>query len=323
MLNGVGRSEEHDYVTDTFVRCTRELSRSELFGYAEADRGRFDFACVLTRDHTRQLIGQTLTHHAAGIDKDLASLLHESDGELPVYLYPHEARSEGRVQEFLHHARGAIPHRVSLLRLFRYPVFDADNESERALVTQTIRDQVREDLLLNVLFGRLNATDVGMLLQGTGIPGLLIAVLDEVARHGFFNFPALGRALDTNPTTLRPRVFSLVAAGMLDQAAQASLFRATQRGRVMLKVCSLLLRDRMIGPELAFVLDRLDLGSDPAVPNPVPLDALIGLGFSAVDRRKWLVTEADAAVTRFGVELSGEGFVVDDPQHSGMIWIGR
>lgn len=95
---------------------------------------------------------------------------------------------EGRVQEFLHHARRELRHWVSLLRLCRYPVFDADNEPDRTLVAQTIRDQVRDDLLLNVLFGRLNATDVGMLLQGNGIPGLLIAVLDEVARHGFFNF---------------------------------------------------------------------------------------------------------------------------------------
>ncbi|QUR67787.1 hypothetical protein [Mycobacterium spongiae] len=68
---------------------------------------------------------------------------------------------------------------------------------------------------------------------------------------------------------------------------------------------------------------RSDLGADPAVPHPVPLDVLIGLGFSAVDKWKRLVSEAHAADTRFGVELSGEGFVVDDPRHSGMIWVGR
>ena len=78
---------------------------------------------MLTRDYSRQIIGQTLTYHAAGIDKDLASLLHEPNGELPVYLYPHEARNEGRVQELLHNARVQLPDRVSLLRLFRYPVF--------------------------------------------------------------------------------------------------------------------------------------------------------------------------------------------------------
>ncbi len=322
-LYRVGRSEEHNYVTDLFVRYTRDMSHSELFGYAEADRGRFDFACVLTRDHSRQLVGQTLTRHAEGIDKDLASLLHEPEGELPVYLYSHEARNEGRVQEFLHNARRQLPDRVSLLRLFRYPVFDADNESERELVARAIRDQIREDLLLNVLFGRLHATDIAMLLQGTGIPGLLIAVLDEIARNGFINFPALGRALDTNPTTLRARVSSLVAAGMLEQAAQASLFRATPRGRVLLKICALLLRDPMIDPELAFVLDRLDLGSDPMVPDPAPLDVVIRLGFSADDKRKRLVSEAHTAITQFCVDLSGEGFIIDDPQTNELTWIGR
>ncbi|WP_147403944.1 hypothetical protein [Nocardia panacis] len=44
-------------MTDVFIETARELSRSEVFGYAEADRGLFDFACVLTRDNSRHLVG--------------------------------------------------------------------------------------------------------------------------------------------------------------------------------------------------------------------------------------------------------------------------
>ena len=60
------RCAEHDFVTECFIGVAHEMSRSEVFGYKEADRGVFDFACVLTRDNSRNLIGYTLTHHAAG-----------------------------------------------------------------------------------------------------------------------------------------------------------------------------------------------------------------------------------------------------------------
>lgn len=320
----MARSDEHNYVTNVFIGCAHELSRSELFAYGEADRARFDFACVLTRDYSRQIIGQTLTHHAAGIDKDLASLLHEPNGELPVYLYPYEARNEGRVQEFLHNARVQLPDRVSLLRLFRYPVFDADNDRERACVEAAIRHQICDDLLLNILFGRLHAADINLLLLGNErIHGLRLALLNEIAMRGFRDSRALERALYENRSTLRPRLLSLVAAGMLEQSAGDWYFRVTQRGRVILRVCHLLMRDNVIGPELAFILDRLDLGVDRTVPPPTRPEELIELAFGPSGKRKRLICEANAAVANFGSELSGEGFLLTDPRDRGTIWLGR
>lgn len=305
------RSDEHDFVTQTFIECTHELSRSELFGYGEADRGRFDFACVLTRDFSRQLVGQTLTHHAAGIDKDLASLLHEPDGELPVYLYAHEARNESRIQEFLHNAREHLPKRVGLLRLYNYPTFDADNEHERKSVQESIRVQILDDLLLNVLFGRLQAVDVDMFLQGTGIHGLLLAALDGIALHGFVNFPSLAKPLDINPSTLRPRVFALFAAGMLEQLAGASIYRATTRARVLLRICNLLLPGQAIGSELGYILQRLDLGTPERVPEALESTELLCIGYGPNEKLIRLVSEAVAAKQFFGALIPGEGYPVD------------
>ncbi|WP_280297082.1 hypothetical protein [Nocardia abscessus] len=313
-------------MTEVFIESARELSRSEVFGYAEADRGRFDFACVLTRDHSRNLIGQTLTHHAAGIDKDLGSLLHDLGGELPVYLYPHEARSEGRVQEFLYNARGRLPDRVELLRLFRYPVFDADNDAERNAVANAIKSQVIDDLLLNVLFGRLSSSDIDFFLNGLGIPGLLMATLNEIAVNGFLNFPTLGKVLNSNPTTLRPRVSTLVAAGMLEQAARGSFYRATPRARVFLRICHLLLRGAMIGAELAFILNRLNLGDGTAVRIASP-DDMVSMQFSSEMKRAILLHELHHAIKEFGASFSGEGFLLgsrpDLPEPPGVTWVGR
>src|SRR5437879_4985859 len=192
----MAESPEHKFVSSTFVRVVDQLSRSELFGYREADRGRFDFACVLQRDHSRQLVGQTLTRHAEGIEKDLNSLLFGDSSELPIYLYAQSTRNEARIREVLHEARLALPDRVALVRLYPYPPdFDADKESDRATVEECIRDRMVDDLLLNVLFGRLSATDVALFLNSTGIPGVSLAALEAIGLFGFFNFPELANNL--------------------------------------------------------------------------------------------------------------------------------
>lgn len=173
----------------------------------------------------------------------------------------------------------------------------------------TIRQQVIEDLILNVLFGRLGAVDVALFLQGTGIPGLLLASLEAIAVHGFFNFPALAAQVgEVKPSTLRPRVQSLVAAGMLSQAKRASYYRITPRARVFLQVCHLLERTDSVGPELSYVLNVLGLGSTSVVDVPDTLDQEISLGNGPEDSRARLIFEARAAKQQFGASLRGVGY---------------
>ncbi len=302
------------------------MSRSEVFGYAEADRGVFDFACTLTGDQSRNLVGQTLTHHAAGIDKDLASLLHDSDSHLPVYLYSNEARHVARVQEFLQKARGQLPDRVKLLRHLRYPRFDADNEQERALVTEEIKSQIVEDLLLNVTFGRLSAADIDLLLLNTGMPGLLIAALDYIAMKGFVNYPDLAKALGTKPGTVRPRVPALVAAGMLQQGIDANMFQTTTRARMLLRIGHLLMAGDTAGPELAYILNKLGMGSHTAIDTAEPPD-LLGMPYGPAEKRIRLVTELHSARRTYGAVLAGEGYLLGMrpglPVPPDLTWVGR
>lgn len=51
----MAQSVEHEFVTNCFIEISNSLSRSKLYGYREADRGGFDFACVLTRNRSRAL----------------------------------------------------------------------------------------------------------------------------------------------------------------------------------------------------------------------------------------------------------------------------
>lgn len=302
------------------------MSRSQVFGYAEADRGVFDFACTLTQDHSRNLVGQTLTHHAEGIDKDLASLLHDSDSHLPVYLYSNEARHVVRVQEFLHKARNQIPDRVGLLRHLRYPAFNADNEVERAVVADEIKSQIVDDLLLNVTFGRLSATDIDLLLLHTGIPGLLIAVLDYIATRGFLNYPDLAKALHMKDSTVRPRVAALVTAGMLKQGVDSNYFQTTTRARVLLRISHLLATADSAGPELAYILNKLGLGSHVAIEAAEPAD-LLRMPYGPVEKRTRLVTELRYASATYEAELAGTGYLVSMrpglPVPADLTWIER
>lgn len=303
----MAESDEHRFVSTSFIDLVHELSRSELYGYTEADRRRFDFACLLHRDHTRELVGQTLTHNVAGIEKDLSSLLFAT-AEIPVYLYAHSGRNQARIQEMLYHARQSIPDRVALARLYPYPVFDADDESDRMTVVQTLRQQVVEDLLLNVLFGRLSSVDIAFFLDSIGISGLLFATLESIATDSFFNVPDLARRLDPGlpPSTLRPRLTRLVTAGMLEVVEMASFYRISQRARAFLKLCSLIDHSRDVGVELAFVLGRLGLGDrrGPAVPFEDAEEALRA-GRDPLGQRRRLAFEILAARERFGAVVSG------------------
>lgn len=176
----MAQSVEHEFVTNCFIEIANNLSRSKLYGYREADRGGFDFACVLTRDRSRALVGQTLTHHAEGIEKDINWLLFAEDAEIPVYLYSYSTRNESRVQEVLHRASRQLSHRTGLVRLFKYPAdFDADRDEQRDLIYNLLRSQIVDDLVLNILFGNLATLDIDLFLNGATMYGLLLSVLEN------------------------------------------------------------------------------------------------------------------------------------------------
>ncbi|MCA2183552.1 hypothetical protein [Nonomuraea cavernae] len=179
------QSEEHKFVTSTFIQAVEKLSKSELYGYTEADRGGFDFACILERDRSRPLVGQTLTHHSEGIEKDINWLLFADDAEIPVYLYSDTARNATRIRDTLHRARSSMANKVELMRLYSYPAgFDADSEGQREAIHDLIVEKIADDLLMNILFGRLTHSDISMFLNEIGIPGFLLACLEEFARSG-------------------------------------------------------------------------------------------------------------------------------------------
>ncbi|MGW4094057.1 hypothetical protein [Nocardia sp. NPDC004750] len=205
-------------------------------------------------------------------------------------------------------------------------MFDADKDEERLFVAESIKSQIVDDLLLNVLFGRLSAMDIELFLNGCGIPGLLAATLEEIVMHGFLNFPALGKSLGMSPSTLRPRVFLLVTAGMLEQGVNASYYRASPRARVFLRICHLLLRGGDVEADLRYILERLGLGSRQGISMASPDQILIRTN-SPEDKLATLMFELNHAMRHYDARFTGDGFALSNPrgvlEPPNLVWIGR
>ncbi|MET8041249.1 hypothetical protein ABZU25_10305 [Micromonospora sp. NPDC005215] len=263
-------SPEHGFVTETFINFVAEYSASALYGYQEADRGELDFACLLDRDKSRHVIGQTLKSHADGIEKDLNTLLHANESDIGIYLVSAKTRHIRRVHEVIERARRVIPGRVAMLRVIQYPAdFDINDDSERAFLREHLRKQVVDDLLLNVVFGRLSRHDVSYIVSSLEI-GRDIAVLHTIATVGYSDFlrnSSLVQRLLQQPRAknyatkaIQSVISDLAAAGMISRAIDRTLYRVTQRGRVFLSLCSILHSRSPITTELAYILGRLGLG---------------------------------------------------------------
>src|SRR4051812_43655330 len=82
----MAEAPEHQFLSSKFIEVLDAFSALELYGCTEADRRRFDFACVLHRDWNRPLVGQTLWKHTAGVDKDIRMMLTDTEADLWCYV---------------------------------------------------------------------------------------------------------------------------------------------------------------------------------------------------------------------------------------------
>ena len=311
-------SPEHEFVTQVFLECVEEMARSGIYSYTEADRGRFDFACLLDQHKERSIIGQTLRSHSSGIEKDLNWLLLGPDSSVPVYLYTDTTAHRSRIGEVVSNAQSRLCDRVSLLRLYPFEPFDADDESQRSAVQSQLKEHVVDDLLLNVVFGQLDATDIAIYLNAAGMSGLMTSVLETIASDGFLNYRTLSKAIGVSPSTIRPRIASLLAAGMIETVKHCSVYRPTHRGRVFLRIAHILSLPIRIDPQTQFILDRIGLPTPRLTSEEIIWSVQ---GFPNLPPLTQLENEIRDAYERYGVTLTG-GPYEDNPRGL-TIQIGR
>ncbi len=124
-----------------------------------------------------------------------------------------------------------------------------------------LRSAVVEDILFNVVFGRLTARDVQVFLSATGTVGLQLALLAFVAEHTMANIARPREALGISAGPIRERLLILQAAGFVGppdgRPGFALINEVTPRGRVFLDLLRRLEVEAAKGavsPELAYVL---------------------------------------------------------------------
>ena len=128
----MAESPEHDFLKTHFSRVLQDFSALKLYGFTETDRKRFDFSCLLDRDWSRPLAGQVLWRHTEGIEKDVRTLLTDTQSEIKVYLASDTVRHHATFEETISDFRRSGRFRD----LFRFrPIwvpsdFDADKDNQ-------------------------------------------------------------------------------------------------------------------------------------------------------------------------------------------------
>jgi len=263
-------SDEHVFLGQTFLSIVEDFSKLALYGYSEAERRKFDFACTLTRDWQRALVGQTLWSSRSGMDKDIRSFLGDSQSRIWAYIVRDDIKNRrllSEIQDDLQ--RSGRGQEWAKLRVFLVPAdFDSDVEEARDLVRQVIKRDIVHDLLFNIVFGHLTIEMINLVCGGLRNIGLATAILNEITTNGFISIRELSRRFAISAGPIREQVTVLKAAGMLWEPSHA--YFGTLRGRVFLELAKQLARQQAA---------QLESASNDALPDDRLLFILEELGF--------------------------------------------
>jgi hypothetical protein len=308
----VAQNPEHQYLSQCVLDVLDDFTATALYGYREAERARFDFACELVRDWERALIGQTLWSHSRGIDKDLRTLIANEDAAIRVYVARDDVLHRRALHEAVHDYRATdLAERIGQLRVFWIlSDFDADQESHRELARDSLREQVLSDLLSNVVFERLTRHDVHALANTTGRIGLLVGLLNLIAKSdGKLNYAGMAAHLGVSPNSVRERFSLLRGLGLVDTPPRGLAPQVSPKGKVMIDLLAAIddaFSANHMTHELNAVLVRLECS--PFVDAPVTPPQLTQ---RAVFEQLW---HSYLAARDFGVRPELDRiFVPDDP----------
>lgn len=269
---------EHDFLKNTFNRTLHQFSSLRLYSVVESERRKFDLSCVIERDWSRPLIGQVAWSHSEGLDKDLRTLLTDTDSEIKAYIAKDTIRHRKAVDEIVGDFRRSERFKdLYRLKMFWIPSdFSADLESDRRTVAGALTEQVVSDLLLNVIFGNLAPREVRLLLVSGGILGLGVAILHYIAVHGFTNITSMVKDLGLKSSTpAREKLVLLHSLELVSAPDMAAYYEPTVKGKVVLELFRRLHEELQAGSlsdEMRFLLERLGCHAMPLERLPTDAD---------------------------------------------------
>ena len=229
---------EHQFLSESIDKIVREFSQTSLLGVLEANRKKFDHACILQRDMNRSMISQVLWNNFEGIEKDLRTLLHDREAKLKLYVFKDSNRSRAKIAEIVESYKNDIDtaHLLRGLRLFPLPGdFDADFEDQQRNLYNQLRLSLGNDIIFNILFGVFRRFDLDVFLNHGGPYGLKFAILDEVTRNGLFHHPTFKEALGYSTSgPIRECLIMLNSIGLIKNISGSNVYLPTIKGRLLL-----------------------------------------------------------------------------------------
>jgi hypothetical protein len=257
----MSESAEHAFLKQVIIEVLEEFSHLRLYGLTEAARRRFDFSCRLERDWSRLLTGQAVWRHGDGIEKDVRTLLTDTESEIKAYVacdtLAYRRLLDETVSDYRH---------LTTIEPFRFKVFwvpsdfDADDELDRSFVREKLKAEIVEDILFKVLFGEIDAQSLQPLLDTTGRLDVILALLVCIAEHGMDGLAMPAAMLGVSSNTVERRRVALHTAGLIRGLERTLVAEISPRGRAVLDILARLDQERTSGtltPELTYILDRL------------------------------------------------------------------
>jgi hypothetical protein len=258
----MAESTEHLFLKDSFIDVLDDFSKLRLYGFKEAARKRFDFSCLLERDWIRPLVGQVAWKHVEGIDKDIRLLVTDKESEIKAYVLRADIKSRMQFEEIVTDLQRSGRHK-DLFKIKPFwvpPDFDADVEEQRKAIAEILKSSIVQDILFNVVFGRITADDIKFFLRSTGIIGLNLLLLYEIATNGFINIADMSKRIGVSPGPIREKLIILAGSGFIHSPSRGLFYEVTPKGRLFLDLLRRLsyeLHERNLSPELEYVLDKL------------------------------------------------------------------
>jgi hypothetical protein len=102
-------SPEHKAIAETIDGVLQDFAESTLVGVFEGQRRTFHYSCLLSRDLERPLVAQVLWQHEHGLEKDIRTLLFDSEALIKLYIVRDSARIRATLDDVIGSYRQA-PH---------------------------------------------------------------------------------------------------------------------------------------------------------------------------------------------------------------------
>jgi Fe-S-cluster formation regulator IscX/YfhJ len=248
------------------MRIVDEYTDVGLYTCENLDRGRYDFACIVRHGLTQLIVGQVLWKNTDGVAKDVSSLLLEERADVRVLVArddaPTRARVAGAVAEYQRSHR--FDDRLHRLVIIQAPDFDADDAAQREAVTEALREQILDDVLLRVVLGELLPRDVAFFCHMTNSSiragwdrlSINLRLLRYVRDGRFVSYGITAEDLGVGPARLREGKHILFGAGFIEPVGGDLVM--TARGRTFTTLIDRLVSECNAGRLSTRLLDMFD-----------------------------------------------------------------